>query len=392
MTRPIHICAPVRSPIGKFGGGLASLMPAALSEPIAKAAIERAGARGEIIDETIWGHGRQAGGGPNTARQVAIRAGIPDTKTAYTVNMACGSGLFAIVQAARTIRLGEAEVVLAGGVESMSNTPYFLPRARWGYRMGHAEIVDGMYRDGFFCPLADQLMGLTAETLAEQFDISRDEQDAWAVSSQARAAAAWEAGAFDDEVVPIDVVGRKATTTISRDEHMRPGTTVEKLQRLPAIFKDPGTVHAGNSSGVTDGSAAVLVASEDAVERHGLISIARITDWHSAGVGPEVMGLGPVPATRGLLEKTGLELSDIDLVELNEAFAAQLIACDRELSLDKDRLNVHGGAIALGHPIGATGTRIAVTLLHAMAQRDAKRGLATLCISGGMGLSVLFER
>jgi acetyl-CoA C-acetyltransferase len=389
---PIHICAPVRSPIGKFGGGLASLMPADLSEPIARAAIERAGATPDLIDETIWGHGRQAGGGPNTARQVAIRAGIPDTSTAYTVNMACGSGLFAIVQAARTIRLGEASVVLAGGAESMSNTPYLLPRARWGYRMGHGEVVDGMYRDGFYCPLADQLMGLTAETLAEQFNIDRDEQDAWAVGSQQRAGAAWDAGAFDAEVVAIDVKGRKGTTTVARDEHMRPTTTTEKLARLPTIFKDDGTVHAGNSSGVTDGSAAVIVASEEAVEAHGLTSVARITGWQSAGVAPDVMGIGPVPATRQLLAKAGLTLKDIDLVELNEAFAAQLLACDRELSFDRDTLNVHGGAIALGHPIGATGTRIAVTLLHAMQRRDVKRGLATLCISGGMGLSVLFER
>jgi acetyl-CoA C-acetyltransferase len=344
--RPIHVCAPVRSPIGKFGGGLASLMPADLSVPIAKAAIERSGATGDLVDETIWGHGRQAGGGPNTARQVAIRAGVPESSPAYTVNMACGSGLFAIVQAARTIRLGEASVILAGGAESMSNTPYLLPRARWGYRMGHAELVDGMYRDGFFCPLANQLMGLTAETLAEQYDIGRAEQDAWAADSQARAAAAWESGAFDDEVVPLDVVGRKGTTTVDRDEHMRPGITAEKLGRLPAIFKEGGTVHAGNSSGVTDGAAAVIVASEEAVEEHGLRSIARIVSWQSAGVGPAVMGIGPVPATRGLLERTGLTLDDIDLVELNEAFAAQLLACDRELSFDRDKLNVHGGAIA----------------------------------------------
>ncbi len=388
----IHICAPVRSPIGKFGGGLSTLMPADLSEPIARAAIERAGATADLVDETIWGHGRQAGGGPNTARQVSIRAGVPETSPAYTLNMACGSGLFAMVQAARTIRLGEASVVLAGGVESMSNTPYLLPRARWGYRMGHAEIVDGMYRDGFHCPLADQLMGATAETLAEQYGIDRPEQDAWAADSQARAAAAWEAGAFDAEVVPVDVKGRKGTTTVARDEHMRPGTTAEKLGRLPPIFKDGGTVHAGNSSGVTDGSAAVIVASEAAVEAHGLRSIGRITGWHTAGVAPEIMGIGPVPATRGLLEKTGLSLDDIDLVELNEAFAVQLLACDRDLKFDREKLNVHGGAIALGHPIGATGTRIAVTLLHAMERRDAKRGLATLCISGGMGLSVLFER
>lgn len=392
MTDPIWICGPVRSPIGKFGGTLSPLMPADLSVPIAQAAIERAGATPDLVDETIWGHGRQAGGGPNTARQVSIRAGVPETSPAYTLNKACGSGLFAIVQAARTIKLGEADVILAGGVESMSNTPYLLPRARWGYRMGHAEVVDGMYRDGFFCPLADQLMGRTAETLAERYDIGRDEQDAWAALSQQRAAAAWDEGAFANEVVPVEVPGRRGSVTLDRDEHMRPDSTVEKMKKLKPVFKDDGSVHAGNSSGVTDGSAAVIVASTAAVEKHGLVPFARVTAWQSAGVDPAVMGLGPVPATRGLLEKTGLSLDDIDLVELNEAFAAQLLACDRELRFDQQKLNVHGGAIALGHPIGATGTRIAVTLLHAMARRGDARGLATLCISGGMGLSVLFER
>ncbi len=389
---PIWICGPSRSPIGKFGGTLSSLMPADLSVPVAKAAMERAGADPSIVDETIWGHGRQAGGGPNTARQVGIRAGVPKESPAYTVNKACGSGLFAIVQAARTIKLGEASVVLAGGAESMSNTPYMLPRARWGYRMGHGELVDGMYRDGFFCPLADQLMGRTAETLAEQFDISRDEQDAWAELSQTRAGAARDSGAFADEIVPFTIKGRKGDTVLDHDEHMRPDSTVEKMKKLKPVFKEDGTVHAGNSSGVTDGSAAVVVASTEAVEKHGLVPFAKVTAWQSAGVAPEVMGIGPVPATRQLLEKTGLGLGDFDLIELNEAFAAQLLACDRELGFDRDRLNVHGGSIALGHPIGATGTRIAVTLLHAMKQRDAKRGLATLCISGGMGLSVVFER
>jgi len=390
-SAPIFVCGPVRSPIGKFGGGLSTLMPADLSVPVATAALEAAGAKPDQVDETIWGHGRQAGGGPNTARQVSIRAGIPKESPAYTVNKACGSSLFAIVQAARTIRLGEGEVILAGGVESMSNTPYLLPRARWGYRMGHAELVDGMYQDGFFCPLSNQLMGLTAETLAEQYEISRDEQDAYAVESQRRAGAAWDEGAFASEVVAIEVPGRKGSTIVERDEHMRPGTTVEKLAKLKPVFKDDGSVHPGNSSGVTDGASAVVVASAAAAERYGLQPIARVTGWQSAGVGPEVMGLGPVPATQKLLERSGLSLSDIDLIELNEAFAAQVIACDRELKLDHDRLNVHGGSIALGHPIGATGCRIAVTLLHAMQRREAQRGLATLCISGGMGLSVLFE-
>lgn len=390
---PIYVCGPSRSAIGKFGGGLSSLMPADLSVPVAKAAMERAGASPEIIDETIWGHGRQAGGGPNTARQVSIRSGIPETSPAYTVNKACGSSLFSIVQAARTIRLGEGAVILAGGAESMSNTPYMLPRARFGYRMGNAELVDGMYRDGFFCPLADQLMGATAETLADRYEISRDEQDRFAESSQQKAGAAIDAGAFEPEIVPIDITSRRGTTTISADEHPRPDSTVAMMQKLKPVFrKEGGTVHAGNSSGVTDGSAALVVASAAAAEQHGLKPVAKVLGWAVAGVGPEVMGLGPVPATRKLLEQQGIALGDIDLIELNEAFAAQVIACDRELGLDASRLNVHGGSIALGHPIGATGCRIAVTLLHAMEQRGAKTGLATLCISGGMGLSVLFER
>ena len=391
---PLFVCGPSRSPIGKFGGGLSTLMPADLSVPVAQAAMQRAGVDPAVVDETIWGHGRQAGGGPNTARQVAIRSGIPKESTAYTVNKACGSSLFAIVQAARTIRLNEASVVLAGGAESMSNTPYMLPRARWGYRMGNAEIIDGMYRDGFFCPLADQLMGATAETLADQYSITRTEQDQFAESSQQKAGAAIEGGAFDGELVPIDVPGRRGTvTTITADEHPRPDSTVAMMQKLKPVFRsEGGTVHAGNSSGVTDGAAALVVASAEAAEAHGLCPVAKIVGWAAAGVGPEVMGLGPVPATQKLLSQTGYALSDIDLIELNEAFAAQVIACDRELKLDPSRLNVHGGSIALGHPIGATGCRIAVTLLHAMQQREAKLGLATLCISGGMGLSVLFER
>jgi len=391
---PLFVCGPSRSAIGKFGGGLASLMPADLSVPVAQAAIARAGATPDLIDETIWGHGRQAGGGPNTARQVGIRAGVPKESPAYTLNKACGSSLFAIVQAARSIKLGEGAVILAGGAESMSNTPYMLPRARWGYRMGNAEVVDGMYRDGFYCPLSEQLMGATAETLADHYSIGRDEQDLYAEGSQKRAGAAMKAGLFDDEIVPIDVPGRRgAVTTVSIDEHPRPDSTAAKMQKLKPIFRpEGGTVHAGNSSGVTDGAAALVVASAEAVERHGLQPVAKIVGWAAAGVGPEVMGIGPVPATQKLLAQTGMDLGEIDLIELNEAFAAQVIACDRELGIDPEKLNVHGGSIALGHPIGATGCRIAVTLLHAMQQREARLGLATLCISGGMGLSVLFER
>ena len=388
----VYLCGASRSPIGRFGGTLQPLSPADLAVPVAKAAMARAGVDPQHIDEVIWGHGRQAGGGPNVARQVCVRAGVPTSATAYTLNKACGSSLFAVVQAARTIRLGEASVVLTGGVESMSNTPYYLLRARWGYRMGHETLVDGMYKDGFFCPLADQLMGRTAETLAEQHGISRLEQDSYALASQKKAGTAWAAGNFDDELVPIEVPGGKAPATLARDEHMRPETTEKEIARLKPVFKDDGTVHAGNSSGVTDGSAAIVVASERAVQERGLRPIARVVDWAEAGVDPEIMGIGPVPATRKLLAKTGLSVADIDLWELNEAFAAQAIACIRELGIDPERVNVQGGAIALGHPIGATGSRILTTLVHTMRRRQARRGVATLCISGGMGLSVLVER
>ena len=392
MTEAIYICGASRSAIGAFGGTLKNLWPADLSEPVAKAALARAGATPEMVDETIWGHSRQAGGGPNTARQVAFRAGVPVTSPAYTVNQACASGMLVVGNAARLIKLGEADVVLAGGVESMSNTPYYLLDARWGMRMGHKTVTDGMYRDGFMCPLTKQLMGATAEILAEKYDISRQEQDEHALSSQQRAGKARDEGWFADEIVPIEVKGRKgAVSTFDRDEHPRPTTTVEKLGRLRAVFKDNGTVHAGNASGVTDGAAAVVVASAKAVEKYALKPMAKMTAYTTAGVAPELMGIGPVPATRKLLEQTGLSLDDIDLIELNEAFAAQIIACHRELGFDWERTNVHGGSIALGHPIGATGTRIIVTLLHAMKRRGAQRGLATLCVSGGMGVSALFE-
>ena len=307
--------------------------------------------------------------------------------------MACGSGLKSGLLGADAIRLGHAEVVLAGGMESMSNTPYMLPRARWGYRLGDAEIVDGMYRDGFQCPLAEQLMGATAENLVDQYDLTRAEQDAYAVRTQERCEAARQAGGFDAEKVGIPLKDRKKGEFVfDTDEHARAGVTVEKLAKLPAVFRENGSVHAGNSSGITDGAAAYLVLSEAAVEKYGVTPQARLVAYTEAGVDPKVMGLGPVPAVRSLLEKTGLAVGDIDLWELNEAFAAQVLACNRELGIDEERLNVKGGAIALGHPIGATGARILTTLLYAMEERDVKRGVATLCISGGMGLAALVER
>jgi len=390
--KPIHIAGAVRTPIGKFGGALASLSAAELGGPVAREAIRRSGLPGDAVDTLIFGHGRQGGGGPNTARQVVRRSGLGDEVPAYTVNQACASGMRAIVNAAQEILLDESAVVVAGGTESMSNTPYMLPRARWGYRMGHAEVVDGMYRDGFLCPLCGQLMGETAENLADQYEIDRAEQDLYAVETQRRCEAARAAGRFKDEILAVEVVGRKETTQVSEDEHPRAGATVESLARLKPVFRADGTVHAGNASGVTDGASALVVLSDAAVREHRVESLGRLVAWSQAGVAPEVMGIGPVPAVQKLLEKTGLTVDDIDLWELNEAFAVQAIAVDRELHLPADRVNVNGGAIALGHPIGCTGARIVTTLLHEMAKRSVRRGVATLCVSGGMGMALLFER
>jgi acetyl-CoA C-acetyltransferase len=390
--RPVFVLSAARTPIGKFGGSFASLTPAELGEVAARAALERSGLPPAAVDETIFGHARQAGGGPNTARQVAHRAGVPDAVPAYTVNKACASSLKALTLGALSIAAGESDVVLAGGTECMSATPYLLPRLRFGMRMGHGEIVDGMYRDGFLCPLCGQLMGETAENLVREYGILRAEQDAYAVESQRRAGEAMAAGRFADEIAPVPLVGKKGATEVVQDEHPRPDSTLESLGKLPPVFEEGGTVHAGNSSGITDGAAALVLATEEETRKAGLEPLARIVAWTSAGVDPSRMGIGPVPAIRALLQKAKLQLSDIDLLELNEAFAAQVIACARDLALDLSRVNVNGGAIALGHPIGATGARVVTTLLHEMKRRQARRGIATLCISGGMGMAVLFER
>jgi len=391
-VRPVYVLSAARTPIGKFGGSFAALTAAELGAVAARAAIERSGLPAAAIDEVIFGHGRQAGGGPNTARQASHRAGVPDSVPAFTVNKACASSLKAITLGALSIGAGENDVVLAGGHECMSATPYLLPRARFGTKMGHTELVDGMYRDGFLCPLCGELMGETAETLVREYGISRAEQDALAVQSQHRAGEAIRAGRFAEEIVAVTIAGKKGDVAVALDEHPRPETTLDSIARLPPVFEKNGTVHAGNSSGITDGGAAVVLAAQEAVARSGVEPLARVTAWASAGVDPSRMGIGPVPAVRALLEKTKRKLSDIDLIELNEAFAAQIIACERDLSLDMAKVNVNGGAIALGHPIGATGARIVTTLLHEMKRRRAQSGIATLCISGGMGMAVLFER
>ncbi len=392
MSKDVFLAAPVRTPIGRFGGGLASVSAVDLGIAAARAAVARAGVSPETVDQTIFGHARQAGCGPNAARQVAVRAGIPVGKPAYGINQACLSGLQAILAAARSVALGEAEVVLAGGMESMSRVPYLLLDARFGYRMGHKEIADAMSKDGFFDPLSGKIMGETAETLARQYAIGRDEQDRYAALSQNRCEAARRAGKFRDEIVPVEVRDGKTTAVVDADEHPRDGVTADALAKLAPVFESGGTVTAGNSSGITDGAAAMLVLSGEAAERHGIEPAARIVGWRVDGVDPAVMGIGPVPAVRNLLAATGRRLADLDLVELNEAFAAQVLAVDRELHFDLDRLNVNGGAIALGHPIGCSGARVVVTLLHELRRREKKAGLATLCVSGGMGGALLLER
>jgi len=389
----VYLAGAVRTPIGRFGGTLASWTAADLGVAVARESLSRTGVAVDQITDSIWGCARQAGGGPNVARQITWRAGVPETIPAATINQACGSGLKAIILAAQEIMLGRSDAVLAGGTESMSRVPYFAEGARWGMRMGNTQLVDGMYRDGFSDPLSGLLMGQTAEKLARQYEISRQEQDEFALRSQQRAQAAIESGRFKDEVMTLEVSGRKGeSTSFARDEHCRAGTTLQDLAKLPPVFYKDGSVTAGNSSGITDGAAAVVVLSEEGLKRFGATPQVRIVDYEITGVAPDVMGIGPVPAVRALLNRQRLNLSEIDLIELNEAFAAQVIACDRELNFDAERLNVNGGAIALGHPIGCTGVRITTTLIHEMQKRQARLGLATLCVSGGLGLALLLER
>jgi len=386
------LAAPVRTPIGRFGGALASLTAADLGTAAAKAALSRAGLRADAVDQVVFGHARQAGGGPNTARQIAFRSGVPQERPAFTVNQACGSGLQAVLCAARAIRLGEADVVLAGGTESMSNTPYLLPRARWGYRLGHAEIVDGMYQDGFNDPLSKLVMGETAEELAVEAGIDRAAADEYAAETQRLCEEARRADRFASEIVPVEVPGKGGASIVDRDEHPRDGVTAASLAKLAPVFRESGTVTAGNASGITDGAAALVVASEAAAERLGITPAGYLLDWEVVGVDPRIMGIGPVPAVRQLFARQGVDYDDVDQVELNEAFASQVLACLKDLPFERRRVNPDGGAIALGHPIGATGARILVTLLHGLAARGGRRGVATLCVSGGMGLAALVER
>ena len=399
MSLPeVFIVGAARTPIGRYGGTLRDTHPAELAARATRAALERANLAPDDVDETLFGHGRQAGSGPNTARQAGRRAGLPDRVPAQTINQACASSMQAIALAAQAIQLGQSDVVVAGGMESMSRMPYLIDAAdaRWGHKMGNFQLVDAMYRDGFMCPLSNLIMGQTAEVLARQYGITRDESDAFALESQRKAEAAIAAGRFAEEIIPapgLDAKGKPAELAI--DEHPRAGATIEGLRKLPLVFEPvdgvAGIITAGSSSGITDGGAAVALASGEEVARRGLTPLARITGWATAGVDPRLMGIGPVPAVRRLLERTGQSLENFDLVEINEAFAPQVLAVLRDLPIDPARVNVNGGAIALGHPIGATGARIIVTLVHEMRRRGARRGLATLCVSGGLGMAMGVE-
>lgn len=389
----VVIASAVRTPIGKFGSALKDVSAVDLGRTAGAESLGRIGLDPEDIDEVIVGHARQAGNGPNLARQIAFRLGVPVDRPGFTINKACASGMKAVTLACQSIAMGENDVVLAGGVEQMSQIPYMLMDARWGYRLGGGTLVDAMHRDGYDCPLAEMMMGRTAEVLVEEYGITREEQDRFALESNEKAVRAQEEGLFDAEVVAVEAPGRSgATVLVERDERPRPDTTMEQLARLPPVFKEGGTVTAGNSSGITDGAAAMVLMTAERAEALGIKPLARIEAFASAGVHPRRMGMGPVPATHKVLDQTGLSLDDMNLIEVNEAFAGQVLAVERELDWDVERRNVHGGAVALGHPTGCSGTRIVVTLLYAMIQRDAEIGLATLCVSGGLGMALVVRR
>ncbi|HET7236868.1 MAG TPA: thiolase family protein [Actinomycetota bacterium] len=381
-----------RTPIGRFLGSFSELPTVDLGVLAATEAMRRSGIEPEQVDQTIFGHARQAGNGPNTGRQVSVRAGVPKEVSAYNVNIACGSGMKAVQLGAQQIALGDSEVVLAGGMENMTRVPFILDRMRTGYRMGDAQVYDAMYRDGLLDPLCGLIMGETAENLVDRYDISREEQDAFALDSQQKAQGAKALRAVETFPVEAPDPRGKGTVTLAEDEHARPDTTLEGLARLKPVFREGGSVTAGNASGITDGAAAMVLMSSSRARAEGREPLARVLAMSWAGVDPAIMGIGPVPATQKVLERTGLSLADMDLIEINEAFAAQVIACERELKFDRDRLNVWGGGISLGHPIGMSGARLILTLAYQMRELGAGLGLATLCISGGQGLAVILER
>ncbi len=391
--KEVYIAEGLRTAVGSFGGALASVGAVELGRTVVRALLERTGTKPEDIDEVTLGCVLQSGLGQNVARQVLVKSGIPVEKTAQTVNMVCGSGLRAVAAAAQAIKAGDAGTIIAGGVESMSQAPYLLKQARTGYRMGDGSLVDSMIYDGLWDIFNDYHMGVTAENIAAKYGISRAEQDAFAASSQNKTERAQAEDRFKDEIVPVAIPQRKGDPVVfDRDEFPRAGVTTESLAKLKSAFKSDGTVTAGNASGINDGAAALVVMSAAEAKRRGLTPLARIASWATAGVDPAIMGTGPIPASRKALARAGWTVKDLDLVEANEAFAAQALAVNKDVGWDPAIVNVNGGAIAIGHPIGASGARILVTLLHEMARRDAKKGLATLCIGGGMGIAMTVER
>jgi acetyl-CoA C-acetyltransferase len=386
------ILSACRTPIGAFGGALKDVSASDLGAIVIREAIARAHVKPNEIGDVLMGCVLQAGAGMNVARQAALKAGLPVDVPAETVNRVCGSGLQAVVHAAEAVAVGYADLYVAGGTESMSNAPYLLKGARWGYRMGHAEAIDAMLAEGLTCAINSCHMGMTAEEIASRYGITRDEQDAFAAESQRRAVQAVDDGTFDAEIVPVPLPQKKGDPMLfARDEYPRAGTTAEKLAGLKAAFKKDGSVTAGNASGINDGAAALVVTSGAHAKKTGAAPMARILSYATAGVDPKIMGMGPVPAVRRALDRAGLTIADIDLFELNEAFAVQALAVGRELGLDASKVNVNGGAIALGHPIGASGARILTTLLHALRARKLRYGVAALCIGGGMGIAMIVE-
>jgi acetyl-CoA C-acetyltransferase len=379
-----------RTPIGKFLGAFSNTSAVSLGTLAAQEALRRSGVAPEQVDQTIFGHARQAGNGPNTGRQVSIGAGVPQEVSAYNVNIACGSGMKATQLGSEQIMLGNSDVVLVGGMENMTQVPFLLPEMRRGHRLGNTEAIDAMYRDGLLDPLCGLIMGETAENLVDMYDISRDQQDEFALRSQRMATEG--ASRRAKEIFPVEVASKGGSVMVEADEHVRPDTTLESLGRLSAVFREGGSVTAGNSSGITDGAAALVLMSESMARSLGIEPLARIVASSWAGVDPKIMGIGPVPATTKLLEKTGMTIEDFDVIEINEAFAAQVIACERELKFDRDKLNVKGGGISLGHPIGMSGARIILSAAYELRERDLNLALATLCISGGQGLAVALER
>jgi acetyl-CoA C-acetyltransferase len=388
----VVIVAAGRTAVGKFGGTLAKIPAAELGAHVIKGVLSRAGISPELVNEVILGHVLTAGAGQNPARQALIRSGIPNMVPAFTVGKVCGSGLKATHLAAQAIKLGDADIIVAGGQENMSASPHVLPNSRDGFRMGDAKLVDTMLVDGLWDVYNQYHMGITAENLAKKYGISREEQDAFATASQNKAEAAQKEGRFKDEIIPLEIPSKKGSIVFDSDEFIKHGVTQESLAALRPAFSKDGTVTAGNASGINDGAAAVLMMSARKADELGLTPLARIKAYSSAGVDPSIMGIGPVPAAQLCLKKAGWTHQDLDLMEINEAFAAQAISVNREMGWDTNKINVNGGAIAIGHPIGASGARILVTLLHEMIRRDAKRGMAALCIGGGMGVALAVER